>query len=59
MLEPNRVPKFIEEAGLGSPFAGFRSPQDLRTPRYDDIYSCWDATKLPFPKNQEIAFEIL
>jgi len=57
MLEPNRVPKFIEEAGLGSPFADVRSPQDLRTPKYDDILVVGDAAKLPFPKNQEIAFE--
>ncbi|BFH74118.1 FAD-dependent oxidoreductase [Sulfurisphaera javensis] len=57
MLEPNRVPKFIEEAGLGAPFADVRSPQDLRTPKYDDILVVGDAAKLPFPKNQEIAFE--
>ncbi|MEM0305140.1 MAG: FAD/NAD(P)-binding oxidoreductase [Saccharolobus sp.] len=57
MLEPNRAPKFIEEAGLGSPFVDIRSPQDLRHPKYDDILSAGDAAKLPFPKNQEIAFE--
>ncbi|BFI74345.1 FAD-dependent oxidoreductase [Sulfurisphaera ohwakuensis] len=57
MLEPNKVPRFIEEAGLGSPFADVRSPQDLRTPKYDDILVVGDAAKLPFPKNQEIAFE--
>ena len=57
MLEPNRAPKFIEEAGLGAPFADVRSPQDLRTPKYDDILVVGDAAKLPFPKNQEIAFE--
>ncbi|BAB65991.1 FAD-dependent oxidoreductase [Sulfurisphaera tokodaii] len=57
MLEPNKVPRFIEESGLGSPFADVRSPQDLRTPKYDDILVVGDAAKLPFPKNQEIAFE--
>ncbi|QIW24021.1 NAD(P)/FAD-dependent oxidoreductase [Sulfolobus sp. S-194] len=57
MLEPNKVPRFIEEAGLGSPFADVRSPQDLRTPKYDDVLVVGDAAKLPFPKNQEIAFE--
>jgi len=57
MLEPNRAPKFIEEAGLGAPFVDVRSPQDLRTPKYDDILVVGDAAKLPFPKNQEIAFE--
>ncbi|MFP3200808.1 MAG: FAD/NAD(P)-binding oxidoreductase [Sulfolobus sp.] len=57
MLEPNRAPKFVEEAGLGSPFADVRSPQDLRSPKYDDILIVGDAAKLPFPKNQEIAFE--
>ena len=57
MLEPNRAPKFVEEAGLGSPFVDVRSPQDLRHPKYDDILAVGDAAKLPFPKNQEIAFE--
>ncbi|ARM75604.1 FAD-dependent oxidoreductase [Acidianus manzaensis] len=57
LLEPNRAPKFIEEAGLGTPFVEIRSPQDLRHPKYDDILSAGDAAKLPFPKNQEIAFE--
>ena len=57
MLEPNRAPKFIEEAGLGSPFVDIRGPQDLRHPKYDDVLSAGDAAKLPFPKNQEIAFE--
>lgn len=57
LLEPNRAPKFVEEAGLGSPFVDIRSPQDLRHPKYDDILAAGDAAKLPFPKNQEIAFE--
>ncbi|MEM0173277.1 MAG: FAD/NAD(P)-binding oxidoreductase [Sulfolobaceae archaeon] len=57
LLEPNRAPKFVEEAGLGSPFVDIRSPQDLRHPKYDDILSAGDAAKLPYPKNQEIAFE--
>ncbi len=57
MLEPNRAPKFVEEAGLGSPFVEVRSPQDLRHPKYDDVLAAGDAAKLPFPKNQEIAFE--
>ncbi|MFP3218419.1 MAG: FAD-dependent oxidoreductase [Acidianus sp.] len=57
MLEPNRVPKFIDEAGLGKGYVDIRSPQDLRHPKYDDVLSAGDAAKLPFPKNQEIAFE--
>ncbi|MCY0884212.1 MAG: hypothetical protein OWQ50_10815 [Acidianus infernus] len=57
MLEPNRAPKFIDEAGLGKGFVDIRSPQDLRHPKYDDVLSAGDAAKLPFPKNQEIAFE--
>jgi len=57
LLEPNRAPKFVEEAGLGKGFIDVRSPQDLRHPKYDDILSAGDAAKLPFPKNQEIAFE--
>jgi sulfide:quinone oxidoreductase len=57
MLEPNRAPSFISEAGLGENFADVRSPQDLRNPKYDDILAVGDAAKLPFPKNQEIAFE--
>jgi sulfide:quinone oxidoreductase len=57
MLEPNRAPKFIDEAGLGKGYVDIRSPQDLRHPKYDDVLSAGDAAKLPFPKNQEIAFE--
>ncbi|QXJ29213.1 FAD-dependent oxidoreductase [Saccharolobus shibatae] len=57
LLEPNRAPRFVEEAGLGSPFVEIRSPLDLRHPKYDDILAAGDAAKLPFPKNQEIAFE--
>jgi sulfide:quinone oxidoreductase len=57
MLEPNRAPKFIDEAGLGKGYVDIRSPQDLRNPKYDDVLSAGDAAKLPFPKNQEIAFE--
>ncbi|MEM4223559.1 MAG: FAD-dependent oxidoreductase [Metallosphaera sp.] len=57
LLEPNRAPKFVEEAGLGTPFVEVRSPQDLRHPKYDDVLAVGDAAKLPFPKNQEIAFE--
>ncbi|MCI2415456.1 MAG: NAD(P)/FAD-dependent oxidoreductase [Candidatus Aramenus sp.] len=57
MLEPNRAPSFISEAGLGENFADVRSPQDLRNPKYDDVLAVGDAAKLPFPKNQEIAFE--
>ncbi len=57
MLEPNRGPKFIDDAGLGKGYVDIRSPQDLRHPKYDDILSAGDAAKLPFPKNQEIAFE--
>ena len=57
MLEPNRAPKFIAEAGLGGNFIDVRSPQDLRNPKYDDVLAAGDAAGLPFPKNQEIAFE--
>jgi len=57
MLEPNRAPRFIEEAGLGEKWFEVRSPQDLRSPKYDDVLAAGDAAKLPFPKNQEIAFE--
>ncbi|CCC82454.1 NAD(P)/FAD-dependent oxidoreductase [Thermoproteus tenax] len=57
LLEPNRAPKFIEEAGLGKAFVDVRGPQDLRHPKYDDILAAGDAAALPFPKNQEIAFE--
>jgi len=57
MLEPNRAPSFIAEAGLGEAWFEVRSPQDLRSPKYDDVYGAGDAAKLPFPKNQEIAYE--
>lgn len=57
MLEPNRAPKFVEEAGLGKAWIDVRSPQDLRHPKYDDVLAAGDAAGLPFPKNQEIAFE--
>ncbi len=57
LLEPNRAPKFIEEAGLGKTWIDVRSPQDLRHPKYDDVLAAGDAAGLPFPKNQEIAFE--
>ncbi|EZQ10548.1 pyridine nucleotide-disulfide oxidoreductase [Candidatus Acidianus copahuensis] len=57
MLEPNRAPKFVEEAGLGKTWMDIRGPQDLRHPKYDDIFSAGDIANLPFPKNQEIAFE--
>ncbi len=56
-LEPNRAPRFIEEAGLGKPWMEVRSPTDLRSPRYDDVLAAGDVAKLPFPKNQEIAYE--
>nr|KJR73528.1 MAG: pyridine nucleotide-disulfide oxidoreductase [Thermoproteus sp. AZ2] len=56
-LEPNRAPKFVEEAGLGKTWVDVRSPQDLRHPKFDDVLAAGDAAGLPFPKNQEIAFE--
>jgi len=56
-LEPNRAPAFIAEAGLGGDWAEVRSPEDLRNPKYDDVLAAGDAAKLPFPKNQEIAYE--
>ncbi|MGC9131332.1 MAG: NAD(P)/FAD-dependent oxidoreductase [Pyrobaculum sp.] len=57
MLEPNRAPKFVAEAGLGGQWVEVRSPQDLRHPKFDDVLAAGDAAGLPFPKNQEIAFE--
>ncbi len=57
LLEPNRAPKFITEAGLGDKWVEVRSPTNLRTPKYDDVLAAGDAAKLPFPKNQEIAYE--
>ncbi len=57
MLPPNRTPSFIIEAGLGNPWVEIRNPTDLRHPKYDDILSAGDAAKIPFPKNQEIAYE--
>ncbi len=57
MLEPNRAPSFIKDSGLGDDYVDVRSPQDLRHPKYDDVLSAGDVAKLPFPKNQEIAFE--
>ncbi len=57
MLEPNRAPTFIKDAGLGDDYVDVRSPQDLRHPKYDDVLAAGDVAKLPFPKNQEIAFE--
>lgn len=57
MLEPNRAPKFVEEAELGKEWMEVRSPQDLRSPKYDDVLAAGDVAKLPYPKNQEIAFE--
>ncbi len=57
MLEPNRAPRFVEDAGLGGAWMEVRSPTDPRSPRYDDIYAAGDVARLPFPKNQEIAYE--
>ena len=57
MLEPNRAPRFVEEAGLGKNWFEVRSPTDLRSVKYDDILAAGDVAKLPFPKNQEIAYE--
>jgi len=57
LLEPNRAPKFVEEAGLGKTWIEVRSPQDLRHPKFDDVLAAGDAAGLPLPKNQEIAYE--
>ena len=57
LLEPNRAPSFIKEAGLGDKWFEVRSPQNLRHVKYDDVLAAGDVAKLPFPKNQEIAFE--
>jgi len=57
LLEPNRAPRFIEEAGLGKKWFEVRSPTNLRNTKYDDVLAAGDAAKLPFPKNQEIAYE--
>ena len=56
-LEPNRAPSFVAEAGLGERWFEVRSPQDLRHVKYDDVLAAGDVAKLPFPKNQEIAYE--
>ncbi|KSW12543.1 pyridine nucleotide-disulfide oxidoreductase [Pyrodictium occultum] len=57
LLEPNRAPRFIAEAGLGDPWMEVRNPTDPRSPKYDDVLAAGDTAKLPFPKNQEIAYE--
>ncbi len=57
LLEPNRAPRFVEEAGFGKTWFEVRSPQDLRSIKYDDVLAAGDVAKLPFPKNQEIAYE--
>lgn len=57
LLEPNRAPRFIAEAGLGQDWIEVKSPDKPRTTRYDDILAAGDAAKLPYPKNQEIAYE--
>ena len=57
LLEPNRAPRFIEEAGLGDKWFEVRSPTNLRHVKYDDVLAAGDVAKLPFPKNQEIAYE--
>jgi sulfide:quinone oxidoreductase len=57
LLEPNRAPSFIREAGLGTDWFEVRSPTDLRSPKFDDVFGAGDVAKLPYPKNQEIAFE--
>ncbi|WP_291999338.1 FAD/NAD(P)-binding oxidoreductase [Caldivirga sp.] len=57
MLEPNRAPSFIRESGLGDEWFNVRSPVDLRNVKYDDVLAAGDVAKLPYPKNQEIAFE--
>jgi len=57
MLEPNRAPRFVAEAGLGDTWMEVRSPTDLRSPKYDDVYAAGDVAKLPMPKNMEIAYE--
>ncbi len=56
LLEPNRAPDFVIEA-FGAPWVEVRSPQNLRSVKYDDVLAAGDVAKLPFPKNQEIAFE--
>ncbi|WP_202905225.1 NAD(P)/FAD-dependent oxidoreductase [Vulcanisaeta thermophila] len=57
MLEPNRAPSFIINAGLGNPWVEVRAPNNLRTAKFDDVFAVGDIAKLPYPKNQEIAFE--
>ena len=57
MLEPNRAPSFIRDAGLGTDWFEVKSPTDLRSPKFDDVLAAGDVAKLPYPKNQEIAFE--
>ncbi len=57
LLEPNKAPRFVEEAGLGEEWFEVRSPTDLRNTKYDDVLAAGDVAELPFPKNQEIAYE--
>lgn len=57
LLEPNRAPDFVVDSGLGEQWFEVRSPEDLRHVKYDDILAAGDVAKLPFPKNQEIAYE--
>lgn len=57
LLEPNRAPDFVIEAGLGNQWFEVRAPDNLRHVKYDDVFGVGDVAKLPFPKNQEIAYE--
>ena len=56
LLEPNRAPDFVVSA-FGGPCLEVRSPQNLRSTKYDDVLATGDVAKLPFPKNQEMASE--
>ncbi len=51
ILPPNRAINLIKGR---DGFIEVRSPQDLRTKDYDDVFAVGDAAKLPYPKNSEV-----
>ena len=51
ILPPNRARNLLDGS---KSFIEVRSPYDLRSVEYDDIFVVGDVAKLPFPKNSEI-----
>ncbi len=51
ILPPNRARNLLD--GSNS-FIEVRSPFDLRTTGYDDVFAVGDVAKLPYPKNSEV-----